>query len=341
MSIAPPTAAPSSLGASSGVQSPTSVAMIRPHHFSPNPETLPDNTFQAEPTIPADRVAERAYAEVTAMAETLRREGVEVQLFDDSTGLTPDSVFPNNWLSTHGGGDLVLYPMAVANRRRERRTDILAALRHQYRVSSIVDYSVLEDDDYYLEGTGVMVLDRVQRIAYVCRSHRVSPPALARFCDDFRYRPVVFDALDRTGRPIYHTNVMMSVGTQLALVGFDTMPQIADRHAVHDSLRASGHEIVALTREQIENFAGNAFEVVGRDGPRTVMSRRALSSLRPDQRAAIEGLAPIVAVDVPTIELAGGSARCMIVGIHLETRTSPTATPTPSVVAVGTDSQED
>lgn len=340
MPFAPSSVAAHPMASSPAAQSPTAIAMIRPHQFSPNPATLPDNTFQTRPTMDPTQLAARAYGEVTAMAQRLEGAGIEVHLFEDTTGVTPDSVFPNNWLSTHAGGDLVLYPMAVANRRRERRTDILASLRHRFRVSSIVDYSVLEDDDYYLEGTGVMVLDRVNRFAYVCRSHRVSPQALDAFCRDFRYHPVLFDALDRTGRPIYHTNVMMSVGGRLALVGFDTMPEAADRDAVRGQLQDSGHNVVALTLEQIESFAGNAFEVVGPDGPRTVMSTTAHASLRPDQREMIDAIAPIIAVDVPTIELAGGSARCMIVGLHLDARTSPKLAPTPSVIDLGADPKE-
>lgn len=294
--------------------------MVRPLHFDVNPVTAADNVFQsALPNGSAAR-AEAAYRETTALAEALEAEGVRVHMFDDERTDRPDSVFPNNWLSTHIGGHIAVYPMFAPNRRLERRADVLDLLKTKYRVQDIIDYSGLEVDGIYLEGTGAMVLDNQERVAYVARSHRADPIALERFCTNFGYEPMVFDAVDPNGTPIYHTNVLMCIANNFVLAGTAMMMPDERREEIIERLSAGGRIVIDLDFEQISEFAGNAFELTGTNGPILAMSQRAANCLTSAQRAVIEQSCRIVAVDVPTIELSGGSVRCMLAGIHLTPR---------------------
>lgn len=302
------------------MHAPSAVVMVRPHHFNVNPVTAADNVFQSEPDAPRSQLPRPAYDEVTALAEALEAEGVTVHLFEDERDDRPDSVFPNNWVSTHIGGHVALFPMFAPNRRTERRSDIVDMLKARYRVQDVIDYSGLEQDGIFLEGTGAMVLDNDERVAYVARSNRADPVALERFCTNFGYEPMVFDAADPDGTPIYHTNVLMCIATDFVLAGFSMMSPDARRDEIMARLSARGRELIDLDFGQINEFLGNAIELQGRDGRILAMSKRAEAALRPEQREVIERSAKIVAVDVPTIELSGGSVRCMIAGIHLTPR---------------------
>ena len=307
------------------IQAPAAVVMIRPHRFLPNPQTAADNAFQrtagGDTGAPESRVSAAARDEVTAAAQTLADAGVRVHVFDDHGERdTPDSVFPNNWFSTHPGGHVALYPMASPNRRRERRADVIEMLKAEYRVQDVIDYSGLEYDDVFLEGTGAMVLDHVARIAYTARSRRADPVALERFCTHFNFEPICFDTADADGRPIYHTNVMMSVATEFAMVGLDLIADGRRRADIAQRLAETGRAVIALDASQIANFAGNTLELSGRNGRVLALSRRAFDCLTPNQRATIERSARLLPLDVPTIELAGGSVRCMLAGIHLARR---------------------
>ncbi len=215
--------------------------------------------------------------------------------------------------------------MYASNRRHERRGDVLEMLKSAYRVQTIVDYSGLEPDGIFLEGTGAMVLDHVSRVAYTAVSHRADTHVLERFCTDFGYEPMAFDAVDSLGVPVYHTNVICCIGTDVALIALGMIADETRREQVRERLTVNGRTVVELTEEQVREFAGNAVELCGRtpEGRRRyvmAMSARARRSLRPDQVAAIEESCEIVAVDIPTIELAGGSVRCMIAGVHLDRR---------------------
>lgn len=310
------------LATRTSVQAPRSVVMIRPHHFVPNEQTRADNVFQTEAPIDAAAatVSRRAFDETTAVADALRRHGIAVHLFDDDGRTTPDSVFPNNWFSTHHGGHVAVFPMCTPNRRLERRADVIEMLKQAYRVQDVIDYSGLEVDELFLEGTGAMVLDHLDRIAYVARSHRADPIVLERFCTNFGYEPMAFDAVDPAGVPIYHTNVLMCVATSYALVGLDAIVDPARRGEIVDRLEGSGRDVIALRHDQVADFAGNAFELTGADGSVLAMSRRARRALAAEQVERIEQWSTIVDVDIPTIELAGGSVRCMLAGIHLQHR---------------------
>ncbi|MBI3100887.1 MAG: amidinotransferase [Burkholderiales bacterium] len=301
------------------LQAPAAVAMVRPHHFHPNPETAADNAFQRPAT--AASVAGQAHAEVTEAAARLEAAGVRVHLFDSHDPATPDAVFPNNWFSTHAGGHVALYPMYAPNRRRERRGDIVEMLKAQYRVQDVIDYSGLEHDGMALEGTGAMVLDHIGRIAYTAQSHRADPVALERFCTHFNFEPMAFATADAQGRPCYHTNVMLCVGTDFALGGFHLIADPQRREAVRARLRESGRQLIELDARQIGEFAGNALELTGHGGQRLLaLSERAAASLGAAQKAVIERSAALLPLRVPTIELAGGSVRCMLAGIHLAPR---------------------
>lgn len=229
-------------------------------------------------------------------------------------------MFPNNWFSTHPGGHIALYPMYCSNRRRERRPEIIEMLKAEYRVQEVIDYSGLEHDGLFLEGTGAMVFDHMARVAYVARSNRADPVALERFSTHFNFEPMVFDTADPTGRPVYHTNVLMCVATEFAMVGFDLIPDTRRANEVRERLEESGREVIALSAAQIANFAGNAIELSGRDGRILALSQRASDSLTVQQKAVIKRSARLIPLSVPTIEMAGGSVRCMIAGIHLASR---------------------
>jgi hypothetical protein len=299
-------------------QAPGDVLLVRPHHFRTNPQTAADNTFQSEP--PAGGVAGAAFHAATMLAQRLRAAGVRVQVFDDTERHRPDSVFPNNWLSTHAGGRVAVFPMYAPNRRQERRSDVLEFLKARYIVHEVTDYSGAEADGRFLEGTGAMVLDHINAVAYAARSRRTDAGLFRRFCEVFGYQPVLFDALDPAGRPIYHTNVMMSVGTDFAMVALDTVPDPAMREQITARLSQGGRRVIALTQAQVGQFAGNAIELDAGGQRVLALSTRAAASLTLDQRSVIEQSCALLPVDVAPIELAGGSVRCMIAGIHLERR---------------------
>ena len=296
--------------------------MVRPHRFHPNPQTAADNAFQGQAAgLSAEALAAAAYQEVSQAVASLEAHGVRVHLFEDEgAGDTPDAVFPNNWFSTHAGGHVAIYPMYSPNRRRERRTDVIEMLKSEYRVQDVIDYSGLEADGVFLEGTGAMVLDHVARVAYTAASNRAHAVALERFCTHFNFEPMAFDTADAQGRAVYHTNVLMCVATDFALVGLDLITDPARRQAVQARLEETGRTVIALTRAQIEHFAGNALELMGSEGRVLALSAQAHASLSEAQKVDIERSASLLPLAVPTIELAGGSVRCMLAGIHLARR---------------------
>jgi hypothetical protein len=301
------------------IQAPSAVVMIRPHHFTINAETAIDNRFQSVQSA-NENLSLVAFDEITRAAKKLESYGVAVHLFEDTNKETPDSVFPNNWFSTHIGGHIAVYPMKTQSRRRERRADIIEMLKQQYRVQEVIDYSGLENDGLFLEGTGAMVFDHVSRVAYTVRSDRADPIALERFSTHFNYEPMVFDACDSEGIPVYHTNVLMCIATNFALVGLDMMTNTARRQEVIARLEHSGRRVIPLTNMQIERFAGNALELQGKNERILALSTTALQALNPAEVEIIQESARIVDLDMPTIERAGGSVRCTLAGIHLMPR---------------------
>ncbi len=242
-------------------------------------------------------------------------------LDDTPAPVKPDAVFPNNWFSAHHDGRVVFYPMHAPARRRERRPEVVEELRKFYRVTGVVDYSASEQEGQFLEGTGSLVLDYGNRIAYASLSQRTHPALVDRFCADFGFNPIKFRSATADGRAVYHTNVLMCIGTGFALAGLALIPDADEREKVRASLVRRGRELIELSAEQIAEYAGNALELDNGREKLVVLSARALSSLDNDQRARLERHAHLVPLELPTIELAGGSARCMLAAIHLPART--------------------
>ncbi len=303
-------------------QSTGSVLMIRPGRFYPNPETVADNAFQRAADCDSDALTQAARKEFDAAVEILRAAGINVHVFEDTAEPEkPDAIFPNNWISTHHDGRVALFPMYSALRRRERRQDIVEKLRKDYRVTQVIDYSLFEDEDCCLEGTGSLVFDHPSKIAYVSLSNRSNPKMIQRFADDFGYESVTFTSIGPDGEPIYHTNVMMCIGTAFAMVGLEMIRNKAERQDVRARLEKTGKEIVELSADQIANFAGNAIELHNQGGEKLlVLSSRAARTLSEEQRERLSRCARLVPLELPTIELGGGSARCMIATIHLPPR---------------------
>jgi hypothetical protein len=300
----------------------SSVLMIRPRRFQSNPQTADSNNFQAEPDASPAEQQQAALPEFERLAAALREAGIDVVVFDDTREPhTPDSIFPNNWVSFHADGTVVLYPMEAENRRSERRPDIIEHLHAElgFQVREIVDLSHHEAEGHFLESTGSMVLDREHRVAYACVSSRTHLDVLGEFAQRMNYDVVAFEAVDREGVPIYHTNVLMNVGEKLAVICAAAITRGEQRKAVLERLASTGHEVISLDFGQLEAFAGNMLELRAADGAHVVaMSQRAWDSLSPEQQAKFEANGRVVTAAIDDIEdSAGGSVRCMLAEIHL------------------------
>jgi hypothetical protein len=300
----------------------STVMMIRPARFESNPLTAASNRFQGKSSSSPEEQHTIALREFDGLASALREAGIEVIVFDDTVKPhTPDAIFPNNWISMHADGRVVLYPMEAENRRTERRSDIIDYLnRHAHRqVTEVVDLSAHEDAGHFLEGTGSMVLDRSNHVAYACISSRTHLDPLGEFAQRMGYDVVAFDAVDSGAVPIYHTNVLMNVGEQLAVICAEAIPRDEQRNAVLARLRETGHDILELTYTQLDAFAGNMLELRNNNGERVLaMSQQAYDSLNEEQRAMLAANARIVRAPIDNIESsAGGSVRCMLAEVHL------------------------
>ena len=301
------------------------VFVVRPCRFQANPETAASNAFQADQPWADHEASNRlAQSQFDACVGVLDRAGIDCIVFDDTPEPnTPDSIFPNNWISTHADGTVVLYPMEAPSRRGERRGDVLDVLReeHGFVIRRVIDLSPYEDEAHFLEGTGSLVLDRVSHVAFACRSSRTHEAVLTTFADRMGYTPVVFDSVDADGLAIYHTNVMMWLGTTLAGVCMASLGD-SDRALMMNRLAASGHELVDLSYDQLEAFAGNMLELRDRAGdPVIVLSQQAFDSLAPAQRARLEAHATLAVCPIDHIESqSGGSVRCMLAEVHLPRR---------------------
>jgi hypothetical protein len=295
--------------------------MVRPASFGWNPETAASNRFQS--SAPAqENLQPRALAEFDALAQALAAAGIEAHVFDDRVEpRCPDAVFPNNWISTHADGTVVLYPMLAPNRRLERRSEIIAELERRggFHARRVLDLAGRELAGRFLEGTGSVVFDHVARVAYACRSPRSDVGVLRELCEELGYAPHAFDAAGPDGTPVYHTNVMLSVGSRYALVAAEALAT-PDRGATLERLSATGRRLVTIDFPQMSGFAGNLLELRSCSARAVLaISERGLGSLAPGQREALEdSVDDIVAVPVPTIEQAGGgSLRCMLAEVFL------------------------
>jgi hypothetical protein len=298
---------------------------VRPARFGCNPQTADSNAFQAkaEP-LEGEDLQSVALREFHGLAAALERAGAEVLIAQDSAQPPkPDAIFPNNWVSFHHDGTVALYPMLAPNRRWERRDEVLQQVVRSggFRVSRTVDLTYRESQDKYLEGTGSVVLDRAHRVAYACSSPRTDLDVLGEFAQQLDYELMTFDAVDAGGAAIYHTNVLMAIGSGFAVVCSEAIVNDAHRAAVLSKLSSTGHAIVEITQAQMAQFAGNVLELTVPNGKIIALSTTALGSLAPAQRHALESHATLIPAQIPTIErIGGGGVRCMLAEIHLPKR---------------------
>jgi len=299
------------------MQNTSSVLMIRPLHFMFNSETAINNRFQVKGET--ENLTEIAVREFDVFADVLKKEGIDVTVVEDSPAPhTPDAIFPNNWISFHESGVYCLYPMFAPNRRKERKTEVLELVRKKFGYHRLFDFTSYESENRFLEGTGSMVLDRDKRIAYACLSPRTDPVVLEDFCQKMNYRPVVFHSADRDGEAIYHTNVMMCVADRFVVICLDSIPYAEEKKIVSETILSSGKEIIPISIEQMNQFAGNMLQLENKSGEKIlVMSTAAWNALLPDQKEKLGIYNRILHSSLQHIESnGGGSARCMIAEIH-------------------------
>ena len=302
--------------------------MVRPIHFYRNEQTAVNNYFQQEEeSLPREQIQKQALEEFDLLVDKLRLNKVHVEIFEDNTiAETPDSIFPNNWLTMHDDGQIITYPMFAENRRKERREDIITQLKNEFFVRSVETFTGWEANGQFLEGTGSLIIDRPNKIAYAAISERTSLEVLQDFCEKTGYTPLTFRALQTVGGerlPIYHTNVMMSVGENFAVVCGECIDDPVERAKVHFSLTSTGKEIIEITEKQVKNFAGNILQVRNANGKSMiVMSEEAKDSFTKEQLKLLTKHGEILSSPIPTIEkYGGGGVRCMMAEIFLPTPT--------------------
>ena len=300
------------------------VLMVRPVAFRMNEQTAINNYFQEDLALKNEEINKKAQQEFDQFVSKLKSVGVNVLVLDDDKELdTPDSIFPNNWVSTHENGNVALYPMYAENRRRERREEFFNVLEDSgFQINNIVDYTEAEEESIFLEGTGSIILDRVNEKAYCALSARADEDLFIEFCEDFEYLPVIFNAyqtVEGKRLPIYHTNVMMCVAEEFCVICLESIDDKKERKFVINQLKESGKEIIAISEKQMHQFAGNMLQVVNDKGVNIlVMSKSAHLSLNDGQIKSITKYCEIVSSDLETIETCGGgSARCMMAEIFL------------------------
>ncbi len=303
------------------------ILMIRPVQFRMNEQTAVNNYFMEDIDLQNNAINLKAQKEFDTFVDVLRAIGIEVIVIEDKPDPdTPDSIFPNNWISFHSNGTVVIYPMFAENRRKERREDILDILEaNGFLIENIMDYTSAEKEGLFLEGTGSILMDRVNQKAYCALSDRAHEELVIEFCEDFECTPVIFTAYQSVNGerlPIYHTNVMMCMGEAYAVICLDAIDDKKERKNVVNHLKQDGKEIIDITEEQMHHFAGNMLQVAGASDKRyLIMSTAAYNSLRPDQISILEKYDPIVHSPLDTIETCGGgSARCMMAEVFLPKR---------------------
>ncbi|MES1221916.1 MAG: arginine deiminase-related protein [Bacteroidota bacterium] len=300
------------------MQTTSHILMIRPANFGFNAETAVNNAFQ----VPGkdEGAQEKARQEFDTFVQLLQQNGVDVSVIEDTPEPhTPDSIFPNNWISFHDDGSIVLYPMYAVNRRLERKPGVIDNIAATFAISKTIDLSYYEKEEVYLEGTGSMVLDRQNKIAYACLSPRTDYFALTDFCEKMGYTATVFDAIDQNGQAIYHTNVMMCVADKYAVICMDAIAADHEKNEVTETIKKTGKEIISISYEQMNHFAGNMLQVSNDKGEQLlVMSSQAFNSLTKEQVKQLSEYNKIIHSPLTTIETnGGGSARCMMAEIYL------------------------
>lgn len=303
------------------------ILMVRPKHFGFNPETANNNSFQSNDTrLSTEEISKKAIGEFDAFVEKLKAAGINIIVVQDSDHpVKTDAVFPNNWFTTHESGELVIYPLFSPIRRTERQAYVIAQLAADFIIRRKVHLEDREMEDRFLEGTGSMILDRVNRIVYACRSIRTDEGLVDEFCRWMDYEAVIFDAYSQEGIPIYHTNVMMALGTTYVIICMDAIRNEEQRLILNECFERTGKEMISISLDQMNAFAGNMLQVNNREGDKNylVMSEQAYRSLQPDQVKRIRRHSELIYSPLDTIEtFGGGSARCMMAEIFLEKRKS-------------------
>ena len=294
------------------------ILMVRPYQFYFNQQTAANNFFQSNINI--ENANELAIAEFDAMVEKLRAHQIKVNVVQDTKDpSTPDSIFPNNWVSTHTNGTLCLYPMYAENRRAERKSTVINFLQSNYKIENTLDLTDLEKEGIFLEGTGSMVLDHQNKIAYGCLSERLDKNAFNEWCDKMQFKAIAFKALDDKAQPIYHTNVLMCMANQFVVICSDSIPNEQERQMLLDSFARTNKEVIEISQDQLNHFAGNMLQVFDiTEKPHLIMSEQAYKSLHTAQLKSLEKYNPLLPISIPTIEaLGGGSTRCMMAEIYL------------------------
>ena len=294
------------------------ILMVRPFQFYFNQQTAANNFFQSNINI--ENANELAIAEFDAMVEKLRAHQIKVNVVQDTKDpSTPDSIFPNNWVSTHTNGTLCLYPMYAENRRAERKSSVIEFLQSNYKIENTLDLTDLEKEGIFLEGTGSMVLDHQNKIAYGCLSERLDKNAFNEWCDKMQFKPIAFKAVDDKAQPIYHTNVLMCMANQFVVICLDSIPNEQERQMLLDSFARTNKEVIEISQDQLNHFAGNMLQVFDiTEKPHLIMSEQAYKSLHTAQLKSLEKYNPLLPISIPTIEaLGGGSTRCMMAEIYL------------------------
>jgi hypothetical protein len=294
------------------------ILMVRPYQFYFNQQTAANNFFQSNINI--ENANELAIAEFDTMVKQLRSQQIEVKVIQDTKDpSTPDSIFPNNWVSTHPGGTLCLFPMYAENRRAERKSSAIEFIQSHYKIENLLDITHFEEEGKFLEGTGSMVLDHENKIAYGCLSERLDKEVFTFWCNKMQFKPISFKAVDDKAQPIYHTNVMMCIGDQFVVICLNSIPSEKEKQMLLEQFEQTNKEVIEISQYQLNHFAGNMLQVFNMvEKPHLIMSEQAYTSLNATQLKSLEKYNDLLPISIPTIEaLGGGSTRCMMAEIHL------------------------
>lgn len=301
-------------------QASSQIMLVRPASFGFNMETSASNAFQNQIAESSEVITEKVLNEFDRFASILRSKGIKVYVMQDQKDpIKPDAIFPNNWISMHEDGRVLLYPMCAPNRRLERTDAIVNEIKEKFQVKEIIDFSSFESENRFLEGTGSIIFDHHSKIGYACLSPRTDRELLEIVCERIGYKAISFDSVDENGKSVYHTNVMMCIGEGYAVICLETIRENDQKKKVIDSLEQSGHEIVDISIAQMRQFAGNMLALQNEEGQHFLgMSLSAFESLNPQQKSKLEKYTELLPLPIPTIEtIGGGSARCMMAEIFL------------------------
>lgn len=301
-------------------QSTNSIFLVKPANFGYNFETAISNAFQNEMNLEKEILKAHVLFEFEAMRKLLVEKGINVKLIDDTISpIKPDAIFPNNWISMHANGQVILYPMLAENRRLERRQEIIDVLKQEFQINEVSDFSISEKENLFLEGTGSIIFDHVNRNAYACISPRTDKDLFIKLCEKINYSPIYFHSFDQNGKEIYHSNVMMNIGKHYVVICLESITNLEEKQMVIDSFNKTKHQIIDISQEQLKSFCGNMLELKRPNEKNLlVMSNTAFEALKTDQKEILSQFCELTPIKIDTIEtIGGGSVRCMITEIFL------------------------